>query len=73
MLWLQVVNICVKGQEGTGYKWLPEVASPHVHVVHVQLRGDFSFALMTWESGVEKLVAIVGGHGQLELFPGPIN
>lgn len=72
-LCLQVVNICLQGKEGTGYKWLPEVASPHVHVVHVQIRGDYSVALVTWESGVEELVAIVGGHGQLEFFLGPID
>ena len=63
----------MKGKEGTGYKWLPEVASPHVHVVHIQVRCDYSFALVTWESGAEELVAIVGGHGQLEFFPGPID
>ena len=70
--YLQVVNICMKGKEGTGYKWLPEVASPHVHVVHIQVRCDYSLALVTWESG-EELVAIAGGHGQLEFFPGPID
>ena len=73
LLRLQVVSICLKGSEGTGYKWLPEVASPYVHVVHIQLHGDYSVALVTWESGVEELVAIVGGHGQLQFFPGPIN
>ena len=73
LLCLQVVNICLEGKEGTRYKWLPEVASPHVHVVHIQLHGDYSCALVTWESDVEEPVAIVGGHGQLEFFPGPVN
>lgn len=69
---MQVANICLQGKEGTGYKWLPEVASRHVHEVHIQLRGDYSTALVTWDTGIEEQVAIVGGHGQLEFFPGPI-
>lgn len=39
-----------------------------MHVVHIQSRGDYTFALVTWESSVEELVAIDGGHGQLEFI-----
>lgn len=69
----QVINICLKGQEGSGYQWLPKDASPHVNVIHVQLCSDNSSALVTWGSGVEELVPIFGGHGQLEFLPAPID
>lgn len=48
-------------------------ASPHVNVIHVRLCSDYSSALVTWGSGVEELVPIVGGHGQLEFLPAPID
>lgn len=69
----QVINICLKGKEGLGYQWLPEVASPHVNVIHVQLCSDYSSALVTWGTSVEESVPIVGGHGHLEFFPVPID
>lgn len=69
----QVINICLKGKEGSGYQWLPKDASPHVNVIQVQLCSDYSSALVTWGSGIEELVPIVGGHGQLEFFPAPID
>lgn len=69
----QVINICLKGQEGSGYQWLPKDASPHVNVIYFQLCSDYSSALVTWGSGVEELVPIVGGHDQMKFFPAPID
>ncbi len=59
--------MCVAGKEGTGYKWLPEVASRHVHVVHIQLRNDYSSALVAWDTGIEEQVAIAGGPCLLQI------
>lgn len=69
----QVINICLKGQEGSGYQWLPKDASPHVNVIHVQLCSDYFSALVTWGSSVEESVPIVGGHGHLEFLPAPLD
>ena len=73
LICLQVVNVCMEGTDCTGYRWLPETASQHVHVVHVLIHNDYSAALVTWETGAEVQVPIVGGHSHLQFFARPMD
>lgn len=63
---LQVVNICIEEQAGTGYGWHPEHEHEYVKLVHVMLRNDCSEALVTWGNNTQEVLTVSNAHGQLQ-------